>query len=147
MASLPVRHFPPCHFILARQERLRAKRGHPRLETYDAQIAQSQLVERHDALARISWYVISIAAPFRSLLPLRPFLSTFSTLPHSLPWRWCPVSVVESRRRQALDIGAFFLAPPNGTRVKVRDLYVRSRFRLRQLLSRICTVVTSHNRK
>jgi hypothetical protein len=80
MASLPVRHFPPYHFILARPKRLRVKRGHPRLETYDAQIAQSQLegqVERHDALARISWYVISIEAPFRSILPLRPFLPTF----------------------------------------------------------------------
>ena len=149
IASLLVRHFPPYHFVLARSKRLRAKRGHPRLETYDAQVERNHnlkvMLNLTDTTRSPEFVVCRL---YRSALsfpsPYSPFSIQFSTLPHSLPWRWCSVNVVESRRRQALGIGAFFLAPPHYIRVKVRDPHVRSRLRHRhrQSLSRICTVLS-----
>src|SRR5205807_1161867 len=95
--------------------------------------------------ARIAWYVVSIEAPFHPFFPPRPFSIHFSTLPHSLPWRWYSVSVVESWRRQALDTGAFFLAPPTilGLRLEIAI----SDHDFVMLLSRNCTVVISHKTK
>ena len=129
-ASLPVRHFAPYHVILACPKSLHEKNMVIRLSTYDARMTQSQSqVERRDTLRQDFVVRRLYRSALSFLFPLPPFSIHFSTLPHSLPWRWCPVGVVELRRRQALDIGAFFLAPPHGIRVKVRDLHVRSLFR------------------
>ena len=83
--------------------------------------------------------------PFMFFFPSSPFSVHFFTLPHSLPRRWYLVSVVESRRRQALDSGAFFLALTTilGLRLEIttsNDDFVMS-------LSRDCTAMISYKTK
>ena len=83
--------------------------------------------------------------PFMFFFPSSPFSVHFSTLPHSLPWRWYLVSVVESRRRQALHTGAFFLAPLTilGLRLEI----TMSDHDFVMSLSRDCTAMISHKTK
>jgi hypothetical protein len=77
--------------------------------TYDARMAHdhNHTSVRVCALP-ISLYVVSIEAPFRSPSPYSPISIHLSTPPIPF-WRRYSVSVVESgsRRRQALDVGAF----------------------------------------